>query len=84
MDSPTAESSVKSLEKFCKNYTKLAAAGKLDPVIGRDEEIRRTMQVLSRRTKNNPMLIGEPRRRKDCDCRRFGSKNHSKGCARFS
>jgi ATP-dependent Clp protease ATP-binding subunit ClpB len=60
MDSPTAETSVKSLEKFCKNYTKLARAGKLDPVIGRDEEIRRTIQVLSRRTKNNPMLIGEP------------------------
>lgn len=60
MDSPTAESSMKSLEKFCKNYTKLAKAGKLDPVIGRDEEIRRTIQVLSRRTKNNPMLIGEP------------------------
>lgn len=60
MDSPTAESSMKSLEKFCKNLTKLARAGKLDPVIGRDEEIRRTIQVLSRRTKNNPMLIGEP------------------------
>lgn len=60
IDSPTAESNLKSLEKFCKNYTKLARAGKLDPVIGRDEEIRRTIQVLSRRTKNNPMLIGEP------------------------
>ncbi len=60
MDSPTAESTMKSLEKYCKNYTQLAKAGKLDPVIGRDEEIRRTMQVLSRRTKNNPMLIGEP------------------------
>ncbi|MCH9625231.1 MAG: Chaperone protein ClpB [Chlamydiales bacterium] len=60
MDSPTAESTLKSLEKYCKNYTQLAKEGKLDPVIGRDEEIRRTMQVLSRRTKNNPMLIGEP------------------------
>lgn len=60
MDSPSAESSVKALEKFCKNLTQLAKAGKLDPVIGRDEEIRRTIQVLSRRTKNNPMLIGEP------------------------
>ncbi|MEZ5314620.1 MAG: AAA family ATPase [Chlamydiales bacterium] len=60
MDSPTAESSMKSLEKYCKNYTALAKEGKLDPVIGRDEEIRRTIQVLSRRTKNNPMLIGEP------------------------
>lgn len=60
MDSPTAESSLKTLEKYCKNLTALAQGGKLDPVIGRDEEIRRTMQVLSRRTKNNPMLIGEP------------------------
>lgn len=60
MDSPTAESGLQTLEKFCKNLTNLARAGKLDPVIGRDEEIRRTMQVLSRRTKNNPMLIGDP------------------------
>lgn len=60
MDSETAESSFDALEKYCKNLTALARAGKLDPVIGRDEEIRRTIQVLSRRTKNNPMLIGEP------------------------
>lgn len=60
MDTPNAEASLQALEKYCKNLTDLAKAGKLDPVIGRDEEIRRTMQVLSRRTKNNPMLIGEP------------------------
>lgn len=60
MDSPSAESNLQALEKFCKNLTELARKGKLDPVIGRDEEIRRTMQVLCRRTKNNPMLIGEP------------------------
>ena len=60
MDSPSAESSLQALEKFCKNLTNLARAGKMDPVIGRDEEIRRTIQVLSRRTKNNPMLIGDP------------------------
>lgn len=60
MDSPTAESSLQALEKFCKNLTALAKEGKLDPVIGREEEIRRTIQVLSRRTKNNPLLIGEP------------------------
>lgn len=60
MDSPGAESNLQALEKYCKNLTDLARKGKLDPVIGRDEEIRRTMQVLSRRTKNNPMLIGEP------------------------
>lgn len=60
MDSPSSESGLQTLEKYCKNLTELAKAGKLDPVIGRDEEIRRTMQVLSRRTKNNPMLIGDP------------------------
>ncbi|MCH9632163.1 MAG: Chaperone protein ClpB [Chlamydiae bacterium] len=60
MDSPSAENNLKALEKYCKNLTQLAKSGKLDPVIGRDEEIRRTIQVLSRRTKNNPMLIGEP------------------------
>lgn len=60
MDSPNAEASLQTLEKYTKNLTALASQGKLDPVIGRDEEIRRTMQVLCRRTKNNPMLIGEP------------------------
>lgn len=60
MDSPSAENALQALDKFCKNLTLLAKEGKLDPVIGRDEEIRRTMQVLSRRTKNNPMLIGDP------------------------
>jgi ATP-dependent Clp protease ATP-binding subunit ClpB len=59
-DSATAEQSYESLKKYTKDYTALAQEGKLDPVIGRDEEIRRTMQVLSRRTKNNPVLIGEP------------------------
>ena len=60
METPEAETNLKTLEKFCKNLTELARKGKLDPVIGRDEEIRRTMQVLCRRTKNNPMLIGDP------------------------
>ena len=60
MDSPTADQSLQTLDKYCKNLTTLAREGKLDPVIGRDEEIRRTIQVLSRRTKNNPLLIGEP------------------------
>ncbi len=59
-DSPNAEESFEALKKYTKDFTELAKAGKLDPVIGRDEEIRRTMQVLSRRTKNNPVLIGEP------------------------
>ena len=60
MDSPTGEQKLQALEKYCKNLTALARQGKLDPVIGRDEEIRRTIQVLSRRTKNNPLLIGDP------------------------
>ena len=60
MDSPTAEGQMQALEKYCKNLTALARKGKIDPVIGREEEINRTMQVLSRRTKNNPMLIGDP------------------------
>jgi len=54
------EGKFQALEKYAKNLTDLARAGKLDPVIGRDEEIRRVIQVLSRRTKNNPVLIGEP------------------------
>ena len=54
------EDKYQALEKYCKDLTALAKQGKLDPVIGRDEEIRRVMQVLSRRTKNNPVLIGEP------------------------
>ena len=58
--SPTAESNYDALEKFTRDLTGLAKDGKIDPIIGRDEEIRRTMQVLSRRTKNNPVLIGDP------------------------
>jgi ATP-dependent Clp protease ATP-binding subunit ClpB len=54
------ESTYQSLEKYGRDLTKLAGQGKLDPVIGRDDEIRRTIQILSRRTKNNPVLIGEP------------------------
>ncbi|GHS85307.1 chaperone protein ClpB [Bacteroidia bacterium] len=54
------QSGEKSLERYAKNLNQLARAGKLDPVIGRDEEIRRVLQILSRRTKNNPILIGEP------------------------
>src|SRR5579864_5076234 len=54
------EATYEALEKYGRDLTKLAAQGKLDPVIGRDEEIRRVIQVLSRRTKNNPVLIGEP------------------------
>lgn len=58
--SASAEETYNSLNKFAKNLNELARQGKLDPVIGRDEEIRRVLQILSRRTKNNPILIGEP------------------------
>ncbi len=58
--SPDPETTYQALEKYGRDLTKLAGQGKLDPVIGRDEEIRRVIQVLSRRTKNNPVLIGEP------------------------
>jgi ATP-dependent Clp protease ATP-binding subunit ClpB len=59
-DSATAENAYDALKKYARDLTQAARDGKLDPVIGRDEEIRRTVQVLSRRTKNNPVLIGEP------------------------
>ena len=60
VDDPNAEDTRQALDKYTVNLTERAEAGKLDPVIGRDEEIRRTVQVLQRRTKNNPVLIGEP------------------------
>ncbi len=59
-DSASAESGYDALKKYARDLTEAAAEGKIDPIIGRDDEIRRTMQVLSRRTKNNPVLIGEP------------------------
>ncbi|QTL01801.1 ATP-dependent chaperone ClpB [Aquabacter sp. L1I39] len=59
-DTPTAENAYDALKKYARDLTQAARDGKLDPVIGRDEEIRRTIQVLARRTKNNPVLIGEP------------------------
>ena len=60
MVDPNAEEQRQTLEKYTIDLTERAEQGKLDPVIGRDEEIRRTIQVLQRRTKNNPVLIGEP------------------------
>lgn len=60
VESQDPEATYQALERYGKDLTKAAAAGKLDPVIGRDDEIRRVMQVLSRRTKNNPVLVGEP------------------------
>ncbi len=58
--SQSAEETYQALSKYAKNLNEMAESGKLDPVIGRDEEIRRVLQILSRRTKNNPMLVGEP------------------------
>ena len=60
MTSENPESTYEALEKYGRDLTEAARKGDLDPVIGRDEEIRRVVQVLSRRTKNNPVLIGEP------------------------
>ena len=60
VDTPDPESKYQALEKYGQDLTRLATKGKIDPVIGRNDEIRRIMQVLSRRTKNNPVLIGEP------------------------
>ena len=59
-ESASAEDSFEALKRYAIDFTERAKQGKLDPVIGRDEEIRHTIQVLSRRTKNNPVLIGEP------------------------
>tara|TARA_A100000164_G_scaffold377349_1_gene416327 strand:- start:857 stop:3454 length:2598 start_codon:yes stop_codon:yes gene_type:complete len=60
VNSASAENNYNALEKYARNLNKMAGEGKLDPVIGRDEEIRRLLQILSRRTKNNPILVGEP------------------------
>ena len=59
-DTASAEEGYEALKKYALDLTERAREGKIDPIIGRDEEIRRAMQVLSRRTKNNPVLIGEP------------------------
>ncbi len=60
IDSPDGHEKLKALEKYTIDYTALAQKGKIDPIIGRDDEIRRTIQILSRRTKNNPVLVGDP------------------------
>jgi ATP-dependent Clp protease ATP-binding subunit ClpA len=76
------EDKYQALKRFGKDITDIARKGKLDPVIGRDDEIRRVIQVLSRRTKNNPVLIGEPGCRKDCYCGRARAKDCLWRCAR--
>src|SRR5262245_41306036 len=72
VDSPEPESTFEALAKYARDLTADARAGKLDPVIGRDDEIRRTMQVLSRRRKNNPVLIGDPGEIGRASCRASG------------
>ena len=77
----TPEGKFQALEKYAKDLTEMARRGKLDPVIGRDEEIRRVVQVLSRRTKNNPVLIGEPGVGQDRHCGRPGAPRGLRRCA---
>ena len=80
--SASAESTYQALEKYAQDLTKKAREGKIDPVIGRDEEIRRAMQVLSRRTKNNPVLIGQPGVGKTAIVEGFGAANNQRRRAR--
>ena len=75
VDDPNAEDTRQALEKYTIDLTERAEQGKLDPIIGRDDEIRRTIQILQRRTKNNPVLIGEPGRRQDGHRRGPGPAN---------
>jgi ATP-dependent Clp protease ATP-binding subunit ClpB len=75
------EGKFQALEKYAKDLTELARRGKLDPVIGRDEEIRRVIQVLSRRTKNNPVLIGEPGVGKTAIVEGLGAADRFRRCA---
>ena len=73
--------STPTLNQFGSDLSKLASEGKLDPVIGRKKEIERIIQILSRRTKNNPCLIGEPGVRKNCSCRGISRKNSRRKCS---
>ena len=76
MQDQNSEDALQALEKYTIDMTELAEQGKLDPVIGRDDEIRRTVQVLQRRTKNNPVLIGEPGVGKNRHRRRISTTHH--------
>ena len=77
---PQAETRYRTLEKYSRDLTQMAREGKLDPVIGRDAEILRVIQILSRRTKNNPVLIGEAWCGQDCHCGRAGAKDRHQRC----
>ena len=80
-DSATAEEGYDALKKYAMDLTERAREGKIDPIIGRDEEIRRAMQVLSRRTKNNPVLIGEPGVGKTAIAEGMALRNCERRCA---
>ncbi len=82
VSSQNPESTYQSLEKYGRDLTAMARQGKLDPVIGRDEEIRRVIQILSRRTKNNPALIGEPGVGKTAVVEGSGTAHGQRRCAR--
>ena len=75
------ESSTPNLDKFSRDFTKMAQESKFDPIVGRDKEIERVIQILSRRTKNNPCLVGDPGVGKNSHCRRFGAKYCNGRCA---
>jgi len=80
---PQAETRYRTLEKYSRDLTKLAREGKLDPVIGRDKEILRVMQILSRRTKNNPVLIGEAGVGKPLSLKGLPPRLHPTMCLKF-
>ena len=79
--SATPEGTYEALDKYGRDLVAEAAAGRLEPVIGRDSEIRRTIQILSRKTKNNPVLIGEPGCWQDRHCRGTGAADQQRGCS---
>ena len=78
MNEQNAENQLDALQKYGHDLVEDVKSGKIDPVIGRDEEIRRVIQILSRKTKNNPVLIGEPGVREDGDCRRYRMADHER------
>ena len=80
-DTPNSEENVEALKKYGRDLVQDVRDGKIDPIIGRDDEIRRVIQILSRKTKNNPVLIGEPVL-VNSRCRRNCLANHERGCSR--
>ena len=82
IESDSGEELFETLSKYARDLTNAALNGKLDPVIGRDEEVRRTMQILARRTKNNPILIGEPGVGKTAIAEGLAQKDYIWGCTR--